>query len=164
MQVHHALCVLEVVYGMIKLYTFIVSFGISTRNGLFEKCNFNESAFQYQNANVYWKKDSAVLFDWLEKQSKKSMSNVQIKYLPPQNLNDKFEGMTYLAFQDKTYMKAKFKAGIIEGKIQLYDRQKKLRAIGFYKNGLPNGPFWIFDDLQFAQVHFEKGNISEYIY
>ena len=39
--------------------------------------------------------------------------------------------------------------------------QDTIQAIGLYKNGLPDGPFWIFTGKkdQFVQVHFKQGEL-----
>ena len=73
----------------------------------------------------------------------------------------RFEGSAIISYSDKTEMVVKFKYGVVQGKIHLYDKFKRLTAIGVYFNGLPHGPFWIINDWQFCQVHFWNGSIGK---
>ena len=57
----------------------------------------------------------------------------------------------------------KSKSGSLNGKSYMFDRFKRVRAVGLYKNGLPHGPFWIKHEQQFCFANFHKGNLGEYI-
>merc|ERR1712083_608345 len=49
----------------------------------------------------------------------------------------------------------------MNGKVRLFNSNDKLLAVGLYRQGQPHGPFWIYsyDHEQFAQVHFQYGNL-----
>ena len=70
------------------------------------------------------------------------------------------EGTTIITFIDKGILQANIKAGILHGKAYVYDSHKKLKAIGYFKDGSPHGPFWIINENQFALINFENGKTS----
>ena len=74
--------------------------------------------------------------------------------------NGKYKGSSRLVFRDGSQMQVYLKSGIIHGKTYLYDKNDALKAVGRYENGVPHGPFWIFNQYQYAQIHFKNGELG----
>ena len=158
---------------MVRRLLSVVIFLVTLRFTIHEECSLvtqDESAFEYQTSKVKWKYDPNALLKWLSKQSEKKITKFN-KALHDSNQslsnregikmgNHTHEGSTILIFKDETQMKAMYREGYIQGKVQVFDSSQKVIATGNYERGLPNGPFWIFNDLQFGQVHFRKGKIG----
>ena len=152
---------------MVRWLLSIIIFLVSIKFTIHEECSLvtkDESAFEYQISKVKWKNDPNALLKWLSKQSEKRMIKFNNKSISNidgnKRSNVKLEGTTILTFKDGTRMKTIYREGYIQGKVQVFDSSQKVIATGNYERGLPNGPFWIFNDLQFGQVHFRKGKIG----
>ena len=78
--------------------------------------------------------------------------------------NGKYKGSSRLFFSDGSQMQVHFKSGIIHGKTYLYDKYDALKAVGRYENGVPHGPFWIFNQYQYAQIYFKYGQLGIQIF
>ena len=74
--------------------------------------------------------------------------------------NGKFKGSSRLIFEDGSQMQVYFKSGVIHGKTYLYDKNDALKTAGRYENGVPHGPFWIFNQYQYAQIQFKNGELG----
>ena len=60
-------------------------------------------------------------------------------------------------------MQGKFTSGIINGKVHIFDKSHKLRAIGLYESGLPHGPFIIIiNSRQVFLLNFARGQPGEF--
>ena len=65
-----------------------------------------------------------------------------------------------IKYTDLTKTILQFKPNSSNGKTYLFDRFKRLKAIGLYRNGLPHGPFWIKHEKQYCFVNFHKGKLG----
>ena len=102
------------------------------------------------------------MYDLVKERQKKECTNAH-KYLGKicgTIKNGKYKGSSRLIFADGSQMQVYFKSGIIHGKTYLYDKNDALKAVGRYENGVPHGPFWIFNQYQYAQIHFKNGELG----
>ena len=74
--------------------------------------------------------------------------------------NNGKQGIVEMEYTDLSKMVIQFKSGSLNGKAYLFDRFKRVRAIGLYKNGLPHGPFWIKNEQQYCFVNFHNGKLG----
>ena len=72
----------------------------------------------------------------------------------------KFKGSSRLTFNDGSHMQVYLKSNVIHGTVYIYNKESKLVAFGRYKNGFPNGPFWLINHHQYAQIQFQNGTMS----
>lgn len=76
-------------------------------------------------------------------------------------VKDKINGFILIFYKDRTAIRARICNGVVNGKISIYDKWKKLQAVGIYKDGLPNGPFWIFTKTFIYFIRFNKGYLGK---
>ena len=65
-----------------------------------------------------------------------------------------------IKYTDLTKTILQFKTGTLNGKTYLFDKFKRLKALGLYRNGLPHGPYWIKHEKQYCFANFKQGNLG----
>ena len=75
--------------------------------------------------------------------------------------NGALQGIGKIFYRDRTHIQARFYSGTINGKVRIYDKYKKLRAIGLFKDGIPHGPYLVIKNTnEVAQFNLQNGKIS----